>query len=150
MVKVCDALSKATEKHRTPISYHKTIDILKQFQKEVNDIRAERIAKKDSDPGSSYRGQGNAKEMASPCKVFQKQALQTYNNNLRTLFVKKLQETRLKITTTNGSNTDNQINQFGIKGPHDELQEPRNISSQDSCKQTGLNSALTTRDMGSI
>ncbi|GKF84814.1 hypothetical protein Tco_0249712 [Tanacetum coccineum] len=44
MVKVCDAC-QAIRKNRHHLSYHRLFDILKQFQKEVNDIRAERIAK---------------------------------------------------------------------------------------------------------
>ncbi|GJU18699.1 hypothetical protein Tco_1146665 [Tanacetum coccineum] len=43
MVKICDGCQAIKE--IDTISYHTLFDILKQYQNEVNDIRAERIAK---------------------------------------------------------------------------------------------------------
>ncbi|GJW66054.1 hypothetical protein Tco_0117938 [Tanacetum coccineum] len=44
MAKVCDTLLKQSQELKT-VSYHKLYDILKQHQNEVNEIRAERLAR---------------------------------------------------------------------------------------------------------
>nr|GEW70111.1 hypothetical protein [Tanacetum cinerariifolium] len=44
MVKVCDGIVKQQHK-LDEVSYHKLFDILKQYQKEVNGLRAERLAR---------------------------------------------------------------------------------------------------------
>ncbi|GKA48060.1 hypothetical protein Tco_0741018, partial [Tanacetum coccineum] len=86
------------------ISYHKLFDVLKQYQKEVNEICAERIAKnanplaliakpitppsesgleEDSDPEQAQRDKDMQKNLALIAKYFKKIYKPT-NNNLRT------------------------------------------------------------------
>ncbi|GKB47672.1 retrovirus-related pol polyprotein from transposon TNT 1-94 [Tanacetum coccineum] len=84
------------------ISYHKLFDVLKQYQKEVNEIRAERIAKnlnpleleiakpitppafeEDSDPEQAQRDKDMQKNLALIAKYFNK-IYEPTNNNLRT------------------------------------------------------------------
>ncbi|GJU47593.1 hypothetical protein Tco_1204859 [Tanacetum coccineum] len=85
-------------------SYHKLFDILKQYQKEVNEIRAEKIAKnanplaliakpitppsqsaseKDNDPEQAQRDKDMQKNLALIAKYFKKIYKPT-NNNLKT------------------------------------------------------------------
>ncbi|GJU72056.1 hypothetical protein Tco_1263461 [Tanacetum coccineum] len=68
------------------ISYHTLFDILKQYQNEVNDIRAERIAKiseEDSDPEQAQRDKDMQNNLALLAKYFKKLYKPT-NNNLQT------------------------------------------------------------------
>ncbi|GKC72760.1 hypothetical protein Tco_1118643, partial [Tanacetum coccineum] len=86
------------------VSYHKLFDVLKQYQKEVNKIRAERIAKnanplaviakpitpqsesaskEDSDPEQAQRDKDMQKNLALIAKYFKKIYKPT-NNNFRT------------------------------------------------------------------
>ncbi|GJV66772.1 hypothetical protein Tco_1482281 [Tanacetum coccineum] len=51
------------------ISYHTLFDILKQYQNEVNDIRAERIAKMIM---NKLRGIRTCKRIGTPCKDFKR------------------------------------------------------------------------------
>ncbi|GJZ67604.1 retrovirus-related pol polyprotein from transposon TNT 1-94, partial [Tanacetum coccineum] len=93
------------------ISYHTLFDILKQYQNEVNDIRAERIAKiseEDSDPEQAQRDKDMQKNLALLTKYFKKLYKPT-NNNLRTSsnFRNKTED------TTTRYNNDNQSGQFG-------------------------------------
>ncbi|GKC29766.1 retrovirus-related pol polyprotein from transposon TNT 1-94 [Tanacetum coccineum] len=96
------------------ISYHILFDILKQYQNEVNDIRAERIAKSDithfltfrssikmkHDPEQAQKDTGNAKEFGTPAKYFQKPLQPTRTTNFRT---SQTPGTRLKIPHQVGS-----------------------------------------------
>ncbi|GKB04351.1 hypothetical protein Tco_0832494 [Tanacetum coccineum] len=93
------------------ISYHTLFDILKQHQNEVNDIRAERIAKiseEDSDPEQAQRDKDMQKNLALLAKYFKKLYKPT-NNNLRT---SSNSRNKTKDTTPRYNN-DNQSRQFG-------------------------------------
>ncbi|GKD41815.1 hypothetical protein Tco_1262022 [Tanacetum coccineum] len=117
------------------VSYHKLFDILKQYQKEVNELRAERMAKnanplalvataqtlqdpyyqnhhatseEDSDPEQAQKDKDMQKNLALIAKYFKKLYKPT-NNNLRTS-----SNTRNKnVDTTPRYNNDNQTGQFG-------------------------------------
>ncbi|GJW49132.1 retrovirus-related pol polyprotein from transposon TNT 1-94 [Tanacetum coccineum] len=108
------------------VSYHKFFDILKQYQKEVNELRAERIAKnanplalpitppsespseEDSDPEQAQKDKEMQKNLALIAKYFKKLYKPT-NNNLRTS-----SNTRNKnVDTTPRYKNDNQSGQFG-------------------------------------
>ncbi|GJX02530.1 gag-pol polyprotein [Tanacetum coccineum] len=114
------------------VSYHRLFDILKQFQLEVNDIRAERIAKsanplaliaaaqpysdnyyqapkpqRSNDPEQAQRDKEMQKNLALLAKYFKKLYKPT-NNNLRTS-----SNSRNKTEdTTPRYNNDNQSRQF--------------------------------------
>ncbi|GJQ97400.1 retrovirus-related pol polyprotein from transposon TNT 1-94 [Tanacetum coccineum] len=118
------------------VSYHRLFDILKQFQLEVNDIRAERIAKsanplaliaaaqpysdtyyqapkpqsseEDSDPEQLRETSKPKKNLALLAKYFKKLYKPT-NNNLRTSSNSKNKTE----DTTPRYNNDNQSRQFG-------------------------------------
>ncbi|GJR17173.1 retrotransposon protein, putative, unclassified [Tanacetum coccineum] len=81
------------------ISYHKLFDILKQYQKEVNDIRAERIAKR---PSASTETQAKR----SPNQKLSNLPTTTFKTSLNS------REKDCKITTPRYNN-DNQSGQFG-------------------------------------
>ncbi|GJW33441.1 hypothetical protein Tco_0053473 [Tanacetum coccineum] len=91
------------------VSYHKLFDILKQYQKEVNELRAERIARnanplaliakpitppselasdEDSDPEQAQKDKEMQKNLALIAKYFKKLYKPT-NNNLRTIQTSK-------------------------------------------------------------
>ncbi|GJV96094.1 retrovirus-related pol polyprotein from transposon TNT 1-94 [Tanacetum coccineum] len=95
------------------VSYHKLFDILKQYQKEVNELRAERMAKnsaseEDSDPEQAQRDKEMQKNLALIAKYFKKIYKPT-NNNLRTS-----SNTRNKnVDSTPRYKNDNQTRQFG-------------------------------------
>ncbi|GJX89829.1 retrovirus-related pol polyprotein from transposon TNT 1-94 [Tanacetum coccineum] len=114
------------------VSYHKLFDILKQYQKEVNELRAERMAKnanplaliscnykiqrqrdsqtseEDSDPEQAQKDKDMQKNLALIAKYFKKLYKPT-NNNLRTS-----SNTRNKnVDTTPRYKNDNQTGQFG-------------------------------------
>ncbi|GJT09228.1 gag-pol polyprotein [Tanacetum coccineum] len=135
MVKICDGC-QAIKKIDT-ISYHTLFDILKQYQNEVNDIRAERIAKsanplallaaaqpyldnyyqapkpqRTNTTSSSTRPSASTrhkgKEIAKPVTP-QSELYKPTNNNLRTS-----SNSRNKTEdTTPRYNNDNQSGQFG-------------------------------------
>ncbi|GJW35459.1 retrovirus-related pol polyprotein from transposon TNT 1-94 [Tanacetum coccineum] len=114
------------------VSYHKFFDILKQYQKEVNELRAERIAKshattrhkgkeiakqitppsespsdEDSEPEQAQKDKEMQKNLALIAKYFKKLYKPT-NNNLRTS-----SNTRNKnVDTTPRYKNDNQSGQF--------------------------------------
>ncbi|GJY45124.1 hypothetical protein Tco_0433337 [Tanacetum coccineum] len=115
---------KQSEKIDT-VSYHRLFDILKQFQLEVNDIRAERIAKstkiakpvtpqsesvseEDSDLEQAQRDKDMQKNLALLAKYFKKLYKPT-NNNLQT---SSNSRNKTKDTTPRYNN-DNQSRQFG-------------------------------------
>ncbi|GJU53730.1 hypothetical protein Tco_1227444 [Tanacetum coccineum] len=82
------------------VSYHKLFDILKQYQKEVNELHAERMAKNAN--------QLALKNLALIAKYFKKLYKPT-NNNLRTS-----SNTRNKnVDTTPRYKNDNQTGRFG-------------------------------------
>ncbi|GJU74142.1 hypothetical protein Tco_1265547 [Tanacetum coccineum] len=83
-------------------SYHKLFDILKQYQKEVNEIRAEKIAR------TSSKRQRYAKNLGLIAKCFKKLYKPT-NNNHRTSSnsINKNVDTTLRYTN------DNKTGQFG-------------------------------------
>ncbi|GKC50857.1 retrovirus-related pol polyprotein from transposon TNT 1-94 [Tanacetum coccineum] len=111
------------------VSYHKLFDILKQYQKEVNELRAERMAKnanplaliakpitppsesaseEDSDPEQAQKDKDMQKNLALIAKYFKKLYKPT-NNNLKTS-----SNTRNKnVDTTPRYKNDNQTRQFG-------------------------------------
>ncbi|GJZ47591.1 hypothetical protein Tco_0601423 [Tanacetum coccineum] len=114
------------------VSYHKLFDVLKQYQKEVNEIRDERIAKnanplalvasiakpitlpsesaseEDSDPEQAQRDKDMQKNLALIAKYFKKIYKPT-NNNLRT----SSNPRNKNVDTTLRYKNDNQTGQFG-------------------------------------
>ncbi|GJY97876.1 hypothetical protein Tco_0514786, partial [Tanacetum coccineum] len=111
------------------VSYHKLFDILKQYQKEVNEIRSERIAKnanplaliakpitppsksaseEDSDPEQAQKDKEMQKNLALIAKYFKKLFKPT-NNNLRTFSNSR----NKNVDTTSRYKNDNQTGQFG-------------------------------------
>ncbi|GJW78307.1 hypothetical protein Tco_0139989 [Tanacetum coccineum] len=111
------------------VSYHKLFDILKQYQKEVNELRAERMAKnanplaliaklitppsesaseEDSDPEQAQRDKDMQKNLALIAKYFKKIYKPT-NNNLRTSSNTK----NKNIDTTPRYKNENQTGHFG-------------------------------------
>ncbi|GJX60552.1 integrase, catalytic region, zinc finger, CCHC-type containing protein [Tanacetum coccineum] len=100
------------------VSYHKLFDILKQYQKEVNELRAERMAK-NANPlalhlkktvivEQAQKDKDMQKNLALIAKYFKKLYKPT-NNNLRTS-----SNTRNKnVDTTPRYKNDNQTGQFG-------------------------------------
>nr|GEV22068.1 putative reverse transcriptase domain, ribonuclease H-like domain, aspartic peptidase domain protein [Tanacetum cinerariifolium] len=104
------------------VSYHKLFDILKKYQKEVNELRAKRLARNGNPLAlvaaaqanqhpyyqtSSLEGQGYAKEFGSHCKVLQED-LQTYQQQPQNIL--KLKEKN--VDTTPRFKNDNQSRQF--------------------------------------
>ncbi|GJU56141.1 hypothetical protein Tco_1229855 [Tanacetum coccineum] len=117
------------------VSYHKLFDILKQYQKDVNEIRAERIAKtpkhastrhkgkevakpvtppsesgsdEDSDPEQAQKDKEMQKNLALIAKYFKKLYKPT-NNNLRT----SSNSRNKTVDTSLRYKNDNQSGQFG-------------------------------------
>ncbi|GJV74138.1 hypothetical protein Tco_1494133 [Tanacetum coccineum] len=115
------------------ISYHKLFDVLKQYQQEVNEIRAERIAKnanplalkgkeiakpitppsesafeEDSDPEQAQRDKDMQKNLALIAKYFKKIYKPT-NNNLIT----SSNSRNKNVDTSPRYKNDNQSGQFG-------------------------------------
>nr|GEZ48276.1 hypothetical protein [Tanacetum cinerariifolium] len=82
------------------VSYHKLFDILKQYQKEVNELRAERLAR-NANPLA-------LKNLALIAKYFKK-IYKPINNNLRT----SLNSGNKNVDTTLRYKNDNQSGQFG-------------------------------------
>ncbi|GJZ77336.1 retrovirus-related pol polyprotein from transposon TNT 1-94 [Tanacetum coccineum] len=127
------------------VSYHKLFDILKQYQKEVNELRAERIARnanplaliakpitppselasdEDSDPEQAQKDKEMQKNLALIAKYFKKLYKPT-NNNLRTS-----SNTKNKyVDTITTYKNDNQSGQFGnqrtvnVAGARDTIDE---------------------------
>ncbi|GKB05622.1 hypothetical protein Tco_0833817 [Tanacetum coccineum] len=110
------------------VSYHKLFGILKQYQKEVNELRAERMAKnanllelmakpitppsesaseEDSDPKQAQKDKEMQKNLALIAKYFKKIYKPT-NNNLRTSSNTK----NKNVDTTPRYKNDNQTGQF--------------------------------------
>nr|GEY09893.1 hypothetical protein [Tanacetum cinerariifolium] len=87
------------------VSYHKLFDILKQYENEVNKLRAERLAR-NANPLAL--GQGYAKKLAVIAKYFKKIYKPT-NNNLRT----SSNSRNKNVDTTSRYKNDNQSGQFG-------------------------------------
>ncbi|GJX18609.1 gag-pol polyprotein [Tanacetum coccineum] len=112
------------------ISYHKLFDVLKHYQKEVNEICAERIAKnanplelviakpitppsesaskEDSDPEQAQRDKDMQKNLAFIAKYFNRIYKPT-NNNLRT----SSNSRNKNVDTSPRYKNDNQTGQFG-------------------------------------
>ncbi|GKF23163.1 hypothetical protein Tco_0075485, partial [Tanacetum coccineum] len=110
------------------VSYHKLFDILKQYQKEVNEIRAERIAtnanpltlvaaaqphqdpyyQTSNDPEQAQKDKEMQKNLAFIAKYF-KNMYKPTNNNLRTSSNTK----NKNVDTTLRYKIDNQTGQFG-------------------------------------
>ncbi|GJT52396.1 retrovirus-related pol polyprotein from transposon TNT 1-94 [Tanacetum coccineum] len=99
------------------VSYHKLFDILKQYQKEVNELRkeiakpitppSESASEEDSDPEQAQKDKDMQKNLALIAKYFKKLYKPT-NNNLRTS-----SNTRNKnVDTTPRYRNDNQTGQF--------------------------------------
>ncbi|GJT96515.1 hypothetical protein Tco_1092033 [Tanacetum coccineum] len=122
------------------VSYHKLFDILKQYQKEVNELRAERMAKnanplalpkpspppsesalEDSDPEQAQKDKDMQKNLALIAKYFKKLYKPT-NNNLRTS-----SNTRNKNVDTNPRyKTDIRLT-LGIKRPVNAVGKPKRV-----------------------
>nr|GEV57818.1 retrovirus-related Pol polyprotein from transposon TNT 1-94 [Tanacetum cinerariifolium] len=88
------------------VSYHKLFDILKQHQKEVNELRAERLAR-NANP-LALRDKDMQKNLALIAKYFKKIYKPT-NNTLRTSSNSK----NKNVDTTLWYKNDNQSRQFG-------------------------------------
>nr|GEU80066.1 retrotransposon protein, putative, unclassified [Tanacetum cinerariifolium] len=93
------------------VSYHKLFYILKQYQKEVNELRAERLAR-NANPltlvTTTQRDKDVQKNLALIAKYFKKIYKPT-NNNLRT----SLNSRNKNVDTTLRYKNDNQSGQFG-------------------------------------
>ncbi|GJQ95774.1 hypothetical protein Tco_0006913 [Tanacetum coccineum] len=63
------------------VSYHKLFDILKQYQKEVNELRAERMAK-NANPLALLRRRKTCKKYGSLCKVTSENSTPTATSEL--------------------------------------------------------------------
>nr|GEU96968.1 hypothetical protein [Tanacetum cinerariifolium] len=116
------------------VSYHKLFDILKQYQKEVNELYAERLARnanplalvatayivkpitppsestseEDSDPEQAQRDKDMQKNLALIAKYF-KRIYKPTNNNLRTFSNSR----NKNVDTTSWYRNNNQSGQFG-------------------------------------
>ncbi|GJX05782.1 retrovirus-related pol polyprotein from transposon TNT 1-94 [Tanacetum coccineum] len=111
------------------VSYHKLFDVLEQYQKEVKEIRAERITKnsdplaliakpitspsesafeEDSDPEQAQKDKDMQKNLALIAKYFKKLYKPT-NNNLKT----SSNSRNKNVDTSRRYKNDNQTGQFG-------------------------------------
>nr|GEU65381.1 hypothetical protein [Tanacetum cinerariifolium] len=101
------------------VSYHKLFDILKQYQKEGNELYAERLARnanplalvatdQDSDPEQAQRDKDMQKNLALIAKYF-KRIYKPTNNNLRT----SSNSRNKNVDTTPRYKNNNQSGQFG-------------------------------------
>ncbi|GJU01378.1 hypothetical protein Tco_1111716 [Tanacetum coccineum] len=131
-------------------SYHKLFDILKQYQKEVNEIHAKKIARnanplaltakpitppsesaseEDTDPEQAQRDKDMQKNLALIAKYFKKIYKHT-NNNLRTS-----SNTRNKnVDTSSRYKNDNQTRQFGNQRTVTVAGARENVGSQECRK----------------
>ncbi|GJQ89535.1 hypothetical protein Tco_0000674 [Tanacetum coccineum] len=137
------------------VSYHKLFDVLKQYQKEVNEIHAKRIAKnanplalvvdaqqyldpyyqalkshkssfeEDSDPEQTQRDKDMQKNLSLIAKYFKKIYKPT-NNNLRT----SSNSGNKNVVTSPRYTNDNQIGQFGNQRTMTVTEARETISSQ--------------------
>ncbi|GJW56838.1 retrovirus-related pol polyprotein from transposon TNT 1-94 [Tanacetum coccineum] len=131
------------------VSYHKLFDVLKQYQKEVNEIRAERIAKsKDiakpiTPPSESASEEGSDAEQAQRDKDMQKnlsliakyfkKIYKPTNNNLRTFSNSR----NKNVDTSPRYKNDNQIGQFRNQRKVTVARAKETIGSQ-VVQQTGI------------
>nr|GEW74907.1 Gag-Pol polyprotein [Tanacetum cinerariifolium] len=96
------------------VSYHKLFDILKQYQNEVNELGAERIARNtnllalDNDPKQAQRDKDMQKNLALIAKYFKK-ICKPFNNNLKT----SSNSRNKNVDTTPRYKNDDHSRQFG-------------------------------------
>ncbi|GJV79763.1 retrovirus-related pol polyprotein from transposon TNT 1-94 [Tanacetum coccineum] len=93
------------------VSYHKLFDILKQYQKEVNELRAERMAK-NANP-LALKDKEHAEKFCSHCKVYFKKRYKPTNNKPQYFHKHQKQE---KWILLQGTEYDNLTGHLGIKG----------------------------------
>nr|GEV41359.1 hypothetical protein [Tanacetum cinerariifolium] len=117
------------------VSYHKLFDILKQYQKEVNELRAERLArnanplaltasKEDIDPKKTQRDKDMKKNLDLIAKYFKKIYKPT-NNNLRTSSNSK----NKNVDSLHGTKMTISLDSLGIRGRHfaKEYRKPKRV-----------------------
>nr|GEV03207.1 Gag-Pol polyprotein [Tanacetum cinerariifolium] len=136
------------------VSYHKLFDILKQYQHEVNELRAEMLAKnanplalvataqadrdqyyqtsRGHDPEQAQRDKDMQKNLALITKYFKKIYKPT-NNNLRTSSNSK----NKNVDTTPQFKNDNQLGQFGNQRTINVVADRENVGSK-VVKQSGI------------
>nr|GEY67485.1 integrase, catalytic region, zinc finger, CCHC-type, peptidase aspartic, catalytic [Tanacetum cinerariifolium] len=138
MVKVCDIVKQQHKLDK--VSYHKLFDILKQYQKEVNELHAERLARNanplalvaaaqanqdpyyqtSNDPKQAQRDKDMQKNFALIAKYLKKIYKPT-NNNLRT----SSNSRNKNVDTTPRYKNDNQSGQFGNQ--RTECRKPKRV-----------------------